>query len=230
MDHTYSSSPWLIPKDCPELAELFRSKGKTVFFPKRETFNFGNEPYCYLVEKGILATFANRTGRDDRLMSIFQAGTVLGAAKSLKTGGFNRKPLVARALTPVEAKRMDASQFKRALDNDPELACKALRCFLMHDDAKIEGLLLNDLLTVQQRLAHMVNILFLATGRRLGSVPAKLPPAFSVTELSRLVHSDRAVVSRILSSWLQEGLVARAGRSYLFSDAVLSILDGEERR
>ena len=227
MDHTYSSSPWLIPKDCPALVALFRDKGRPVSFPTRKNFNFGEEPYCYLVEKGILATFANRTGQDDRLMSIFQPGTVLGAAKSLKQR-FNRKPLIARALVPVEALRLDASQFRRALDADPQFACKALLSFLAHDDAKIEGLIMNDLLTVQQRLAHMVHVLFLATGRRLSATPARLPPSITVTELARLVHSDRAVVSRILSGWTEEGIAMRNGRCCLFTDAVLGVLGTED--
>ena len=147
----------------------------------------------------------------------------MGAEKSIK-GKHAIKPLIARALLPTKVLVMDAAQFKRELELDPILCIAALKSFIRHDDAKIEGLLMNDLLTVPQRVALMVKVLFQALNMPLTALPKCLPKTITVTELARLVHSDRAVVSRILAKWVEEGIVVTHDGMYFFSNKLNQIL------
>ena len=222
--HVYSDSPWLIPQDCPELVSLFMEKGRPVTFASRKIFHFGDKRYAYLIEKGLVATYAGSIGKFERLICIFQPGTVFGAEKSLK-GEFSTKPLIAKTLLPVQARMLDAAAFKSELATNPELALLAMRNFLAHDDAKVEGLLMNDLLTVPQRVALMVDTLFKGAGHPLSEMKMRLPLAVTVTEFSRLIHCDRAVLSRTLKAMAGEGLLEIRGAGYFFDRNVLRILE-----
>lgn len=215
MQNVYSDSPWLMPKDPEALVGLFRRLGHPVAFRARETVNFGEKQKAYLVERGLIATFAGGIGQYERLVALFGPGSVFGAEKSIK-GEFSRKPLIAKALIQVEGLAIDAAQFRRELDADPALCVEALRAFIRHDDAKIEGLLINGLAPVPERLAKIIGIIFSAAGQRLDGFPRCLPKPVSVTELARMVHSDRAVVSRILSSWEKSGLIRKIDGVYRY--------------
>ena len=213
MDHVYAECPWVVPPDAPELLALFREKGRPAFVRSRTVVNFGEEPTAYMVEEGLVGTFAGGVGKYERLIVLFPPGTSVGAEKSIK-GKHAIKPLIARALLPTKVLVMDAAQFKRELELDPILCIAALKSFIRHDDAKIEGLLMNDLLTVPQRVALMVKVLFQALNMPL-------------TELARLVHSDRAVVSRILAKWVEEGIVVTHDGMYFFSNKLNQVLGDE---
>ncbi len=223
--HIYSRSPWLIPPDSAELVRLFEQKGKPVAFSSRRSLHFGDKRYAYLIRKGLVATYAGSIGKFERLICIFQPGTVFGAEKSLK-GEFATKPLIAKTLLPVEALMLDAAIFKQQVQADPALTAAVLRDFLAHDDAKIEGLLMNGLLTVPQRLALMVETIFRGSGHPLSDASRCLPLAVTVTELSRLIHCDRAVLSRTLKDLAHEGRLEIRDNRYFFDRRILSVLDG----
>lgn len=222
--HVYSDSPWLIPRDCDELIELFRLKGKLITLSSRRSLHFGERRYAYLIEKGLVATYAGSIGKFERLIAIFQPGTVFGAEKSLK-GEFATKPLIAKTLLPVKALMLDSTAFKSEMAANPELAFKVMRSFLAHDDAKIEGLLMNDLLTVPQRVALMVDAIFKGSGHPLSEMKMCLPLSVSVTELSRLIHCDRSMLSRTLRNMADDGLLEIQGGNYFFDKGVLRILE-----
>ena len=215
MINVYSNSPWLIPKDPESLVSLFHRLGHPVAFKAREVINFGEEQKAYLVEEGLIATFAVGLGQCDRLVALFGAGSVFGAEKSIK-GAFSRKPLIARTLIKTSGLALDASQFNREIEADKDLCNEALRAFIRHDDTKIEGLLINGLAPVVERLALVIRTLFLATGQQLDHFPRCLPKPVSVTELARMAHSDRAVVSRILSAWERRGLIEKTDGVYRY--------------
>jgi CRP-like cAMP-binding protein len=222
--HVYSDSPWLIPPDCQELVALFRDKGRPISFSSRRSLHFGERRYAYLIEKGLVATYAGSIGKFERLIAIFQPGTVFGAEKSLK-GEFASKPLIAKTLLPVQALMLDSTVFKSEIAADPVLAFKVMQSFLAHDDAKIEGLLMNDLLTVPQRVALMVDTIFKGSGHPLSEMKMCLPLSVNVTELSRLIHCDRSMLSRSLRNMAGEGLLEIRDGNYFFDRNVLKVLE-----
>ena len=75
MDHVYAECPWVVPQDAPELLALFREKGRPAFVRSRTVVNFGEEPTAYLVEEGLVGTFAGGVGKYERLIVLFPPGT-----------------------------------------------------------------------------------------------------------------------------------------------------------
>ena len=110
MDHVYAECPWVVPPDAPELLTLFREKGRPAFVRSRTVVNFGEEPTAYMVEEGLVGTFAGGVGKYERLIVLFPPGTSVGAEKSIK-GKHAIKPLIARALLPTMVLVMVAAQF-----------------------------------------------------------------------------------------------------------------------
>ena len=84
MDHVYAECPWVVPPDAPELLTLFREKGRPAFVRSRTVVNFGEEPTAYMVEEGLVGTFAGGVGKYERLIVLFPPGTSVGAEKSIK--------------------------------------------------------------------------------------------------------------------------------------------------
>lgn len=68
MDHVYAECPWVVPPDAPELLALFREKGRPAFVRSRTVVNFGEEPTAYMVEEGLVGTFAGGVGKYERLI------------------------------------------------------------------------------------------------------------------------------------------------------------------
>lgn len=104
MDHVYAECPWVVPPDAPELLALFREKGRPAFVRSRTMVNFGEEPTAYLVEEGLVGTFAGGVGKYERLIVLFPPGTSVGAEKSIK-GKHAIKPLIAPGASPHEGPR-----------------------------------------------------------------------------------------------------------------------------
>ena len=71
MDHVYAECPWVVPPDAPELLTLFREKGRPAFVRSRTVVNFGEEPTAYMVEEGLVGTFAGGVGKYERLIVLF---------------------------------------------------------------------------------------------------------------------------------------------------------------
>lgn len=220
MQHVYSSSPWLIPRDPGPVAALFTRSGRPCAFRARHVFNFGEQPRAYLIERGLVGTYARSPEGAPLLIALFPPGTILGAEKSLKEA-FRIKPLEARALLPVRALALDSAQFNRELADSPDLLELALRAFLRHDDSKIEGLLINGTLDLPSRLALMIATIFTALGQPLDREPRPLPRQVTVTELARLVHSSRPVLSRVLSQWARGGLIGGSPGARLYDRRLL---------
>lgn len=96
----------------------------------------------------------------------------------------------------------------------------------------MEGMLLNDLLLVDMRLARIIDTLFRARGESLSERLKPVPVPVTVLQLAEMVHADRAFLSRILSKWREAECFERKGRRLLFSRAIFDIclcLEGRER-
>lgn len=223
MDYVYSQSPWLVPKAPEGVGELFRKHGKAVFFADHEEIYLGEDETVYYITSGLFATAAGGVGDFCKAVGLFPAGSVLGAVRTFTHG--SGMPLVARALFPLEALSIPAQRFVSLVENDPGLRSDLLLNFVRISESELEGLLINSLLSVPERLAMMIATLFRASGEgELGDTPRPLPGTISVTNLAGLVHTSRVVVSRTLSKWAAAGLIERSGNDYLFTKRMFSVL------
>ena len=73
-------------------------------------------------------------------------------------------------------------------------------------------MLLNDLLSVDMRLARIIVTLFRARGESLSERLKPVPVPVTVLQLAEMVHADRAFLSRILSKWREAECFERKGR------------------
>ncbi len=128
--------------------------------------------------------------------------------------------LIMRALTPLRMRRVSARAFVGFLAADDHAAASAYLFLLRQHEQQMEGMLLNDLLPVDVRLARIVDTLFRARGESLSGRLEPVPVPVTVLQLAEMVHADRAFVSRILSKWREARCFEREGRRLLFSRAV----------
>lgn len=215
----YSPRPWLLEEASPLLAPLFANAPSEVFEERAEHF-FGAEPWVWFIEEGLVATYATSPGMQNQMTGLFGRHAVLGGFKALLHGG-RMTPLVTKALLQTRARRVSAEAFRRYLETDDAVAACVLRHMLVQHEQQMEGMLLNDLLPVDVRLARIIETLYLAAGGRLSGELTPLPVPVTVLDLAEMAHADRAFVSRILSGWRRNGAFARTGRRLSFSAAIL---------
>ena len=77
---------------------------------------------------------------------------------------------------------------------------------------QLEGVLVNDLCTVPDRVLLAIEVLAQAAGVRLDGGSAALPWDITVTEISQIVHAERGMVSKAVSALIAQGIVEKDGR------------------
>lgn len=219
MDTVYSSSPWVVPPDPETTADIFRRLGRPVTLRARSLINFGSEQKVYLLQTGIAATFVGGVGSYERMAAIFTAGSTLGAVKAMTHRGI-RMDLQARIYREARALQVDTSQFMRELDRDPKTCAAAAVNFVLKNEATVDGLLLNGLLKIPERLARMIPLLCRLDGAPLTDAWQPLPDCFTVTDLSTMIHSNRVTVSRVLARWAKDGLIRFEEGEWLFNSGL----------
>lgn len=98
---------------------------------------------------------------------------------------------MAKALLPVEALALDIPLYLRELEKDPAFLSLTKTNFILKEEAQVEGLLMNGLLTVPKRLALIILSLFKAGNGIPGDAVTPLPGSITVTDLAALIHSNR---------------------------------------
>ena len=79
----YSDSPWLIRGNMPWLQPLFASSDSVTLKAGTETL-LGAERSVFLIEQGLIATFAVCESLPERMTALFGVGAVLGGTSSRK--------------------------------------------------------------------------------------------------------------------------------------------------
>lgn len=216
----YSNRPWLIEADDAMFERLFAECPEEDFAP-HGFHSFGRRHEVLRIESGCFATCYGRNGAWDRMTGLFLPGSLLGAPKALLHPK-EAMPLVALALSPVHVRRMPTDRFRAVLQADPALELRFWKQFARHQEAQLEGMLVNDADTVPVRLAKLFLVLA-SCGKKVRIDPRE--PAHEmvlsvnphVSELAILVHATRSVVSRIFGCWEKAGLVRRTERGLVIA-------------
>lgn len=212
----YSDSPWLMPPDPASTALIFHRLGRPVTLRARSVVNFGASHKVYLLQSGIVATFAGGVGNYERMAAFFTAGCTLGAVKAMTHRGAQMK-LAARVYREAKALEIDSSQFMRELERDPKVFAETALNFVQKNEATVDGLLLNDLLKVPERLSKMIALLFEMDGKPLTDTFQPLPDCFTVTDLSMMIHATRVAVSQTLSRWAKARVIGGRDGDWRFN-------------
>ena len=218
----YSTMPWLIEGAPESVLPLFEN-APVVEMPAHDENYFGVEDWVYRIEEGLVATYAIHPDMQNQMTGLFGRGSLLGAFKALMHERGFTPGLIMKALTPLRMRRVSCSRFVEFLAADDHAAAPAYLFLLRQHEQQMEGMLLNDLLPVDVRLARIVETLYRSQGLRLEERLTPVPVPVTVLQLAEMVHADRAFVSRILSKWREAGCFEREGRRLHFSKTVFDV-------
>ena len=215
----YSDSPWLIRGDMPWLQPAFAASHPLTLTAGTETI-LGAERSVFLIERGLIATFAVCESLPERMTALFGVGAVLGGFMAVLHPG-KTKPLTARVLTDTVLRPLAANTFRAFLADDLTIENRTVTALLKQHECVMEGLLLNSLLPVPLRTARLIETLYRAAGQSLNDELTELPYPVTVSELAAMAHAARAVVSRTLSGWIAAGACRKNGRHLWFTRNIL---------
>ena len=216
----YSDSPWLIRGTMPWLQPLFRSATPITLKTGTEMI-LGSERSVFLIEQGLIATFAVCASLPERMTALFGEGAILGGFMAVLHPG-ETKSLTARILTDTVLRPLPADTFRAFLTNDLTIENRTVTALLKQHECAMEGLLLNSLLPVPLRTARLIETLYHAAGQDLTEELTQLPYPITVSELATMAHAARAVVSRTLSGRIAAGTCGKNGRQLWFTRGILS--------
>lgn len=217
----YADRPWLVYPMPKVVADLF-SKTRAYDIPDGEEYPFGIHPKVHLIEKGLIATYVQSGSLDLRMTGLFGPGSILGAAKAM-THPTRTMKLYAKTLAPCRIRTLSTRTFLHDLQTY-QLENIVQDTVSKSHECQMDGLLVNDLLCVKDRLALLLKILFDLQNTPLNNHLQRLQFSISVHEMANMVHATRAVISRQLSAWVQEGKAQKMGRHWFFHQGILNNL------
>ena len=216
----YGRRPWLMSEDLPEAGDYFREHGAAFHLARREQIRFGRDPRIFWIENGLCATFPTTGGEMPRFIGLFGRRTLLGGVRSLGHLG-ERMEITAVALAEVSGFSVPAPMFRTwvAAERDREQA--VMRSCIAKAECQLEGVLVNDLCSVPDRVLLALDVLAQAAGVRLDGERAALPWDITVTEISQIVHAERGMVSKAVSALIAQGVVEKEGRRLVLTHGFL---------
>lgn len=216
----FSTSPWLI-EGAPECLLPLFANAPSVTLEINEEIYFGLQDWVYLIDEGLIGSYAVHPDMSNLMMGLFGRGSLLGAFKALLHGSSSSLSLLMKVHLPVRMRRISTSALVDFLHRDDRIAAETLWFLLRQHEQQMEGMLLQDLIPVEVRLARIVDTLYRAADAKLKTTLTPIPVPVTVQQLSEMVHADRAFVSRLLSKWHDAGCFVRTGRRLSFSSAIL---------
>lgn len=203
--------PWICEPDAPEVVDLFRRRGRARRFARNDVFKIGlPSSDIFLIESGVIVLYIEEGVwfENPRAFSVFLAGRVLGAVRSMST---RPSKLHARALRDVEALALPSVDFRAAIVADDRLHLAATYDIMSKQGTQNEGLLANLLLDPPQRLVVLLQAIFAAYRLDIRDGWNRVPLDLRTHEYGAIVHTTRITVSRVFGEWKRAGLLRRAG-------------------
>ncbi len=208
----YGQNPWLMIADSDEVADFFKTSGKPFVSHRRDIVHFGIGPQVYWIESGLVASSATTDSEKLRWIGLFARRTLLGSVRAI---GHNRDAmtLMATALVDTCGYAVPLELYTHWVSENPERERALLVNCIAKSECQVEGVLVNDLCSVDDRVEIAVAVLFRAAGITEKQLPAALPWDIPVSDIASLVHAERAMTSRAISRMVAEDLLERSGRN-----------------
>lgn len=119
------------------------------------------------------------------------------------------------AVTDVSGFAIPLELYARWVSENPERERAMLLNCIAKSECQVEGVLVNDLCSVDDRVEIAVAVLFRAAGITEAQLPAALPWDIPVSDIASLVHAERAMTSRAVGRMVSSGLLERSGRTFV---------------
>lgn len=232
MRQIFTSLPYVLPPDPPEIAALYHAHGTLRTVKKGEILKRGGEAakLFYLVQ-GLAAYFvaAELTGRPTILALL----PPRRAAGDLTAAIGNRCNVETKMLTDGEVLVLPAVLLSEALRRNGRLAEIVVQSVIAKEECHIEGMVANFTLSPEQRLKVFFQSALTQwrkeekeAGRNPDEEPSlwqQIPYRLSAEMLGQIVNLNRVSVAKILSAWFHAGTARREGpdlfvREELFDD------------
>lgn len=198
----YGRNPWLMVEDADEVADFFRNSGTPFVSHRRDIVHFGSQPHVYWIESGLVASSATTDVDKVRWIGLFSRRTLLGSVRAIGHGKA-AMTLMATAVTDVSGFAIPLELYARWVSENPERERAMLLNCIAKSECQVEGVLVNDLCSVDDRVEIAVAVLFRAAGITEAQLPAALPWDIPVSDIASLVHAERAMTSRAVAGWSQ---------------------------
>ena len=210
----YGRNPWLMVEDADEVADFFRNSGTPFVSHRRDIVHFGSQPHVYWIESGLVASSATTDVDKVRWIGLFSRRTLLGSVRAIGHGKAGMT-LMATAVTDVSGFAVPLELYARWVSENPERERAMLLNCIAKSECQVEGVLVNDLCSVDDRVEIAVAVLFRAAGITEAQLPAALPWDIPVSDIASLVHAERAMTSRAVGRMVSSGLLERSGRTFV---------------
>ena len=179
----YGRNPWLMVEDADEVADFFRNSGTPFVSHRRDIVHFGSQPHVYWIESGLVASSA--TTDVDKVMDrplLSQDAARQRARHRSRQGSMT---LMATAVTDVSGFAVPLELYARSVSENPERERAMLLNCIAKSECQVEGVLVNDLCSVDDRVEIAVAVLFRAAG-----ITEAHSPARAAVGHSRLRHRE----------------------------------------
>lgn len=221
----YTQKAWIFGQAPQGLANLFADIEPTHLVPLEE-FSFGRPPQVLLIDDGLIVTVVDEGGPFGRVTAAFGKGATLGGTKALLHPTEELR-LISKAIVPTTVRCVDAELFRTYLKDHPDVEQAYLMYIMQCHERQIEGLLLTNIEPVEMRIARTLLLLLEASGVPLHALTQSAQPLrynVSAEVLTGFVYATRAVISRILASWVHQGYIRRNGRLIVIEPSFLELL------
>ena len=165
----YGRNPWLMVEDADEVADFFRNSGTPFVSHRRDIVHFGSQPYVYWIESGLVASSATTDVDKVRWIGLFSRRTLLGSVRAIGHGKA-AMTLMATAVTDVSGFAVPLELYARWVSENPERERAMLLNCIAKSECQVEGVLVNDLCSVDDRVEIAVAVLFRAAGITLSLI------------------------------------------------------------
>lgn len=167
----------------------------------------------YVVAEGKVKLLQFAPGGKNVLLDILTSGEFFGNLATLGAAAYSDS---AQAQTPCCVLSISSDDFRRVLDEHPELALKALEVMAARLNAANRRVLQLSAMPVEQRIAFTLLELARKLGRaHEGSLLIDVP--LSRDDLAEMTGATPETVSRVMSQMQQEGII-ESGRQWVAID------------
>ena len=190
--------------DDATIAELDRGARRMHFELGDVLFNRGDvAPYVHALISGHIKISRPMADGGDRVLMLLGPGDVIGSLAVVQDAV---QPVTAIAIGPVEATAWPAAHFRDVVVSNPLLAERALHLVARRAEQMLDLLEEYASIPLDQRLARVLLRIALECGRECSDDCV----TFRVTrqDLAELTSVTLPTVSRLMSRWRREGLIA----------------------
>ncbi len=215
-----------------QMHELFKN-ARLKSFPKNQLIQYEGDPLTdiYLIEKGYIKNYTILDSGDTRTLFILGPGDIFPVAfsQTLDWGNYKIKYFY-QSMTDVKVLVMDAQEFKKRVESDPEKR-NAYLSFI----ASVNESAMNQLEAMKQkkaitRIVFMLPFLIKKVGERIGPAAYQLKIKITHQELADLSGVTRETTTTLVKKLEKKGAIEQKKGKFIIHREALKKVSDDERK